>query len=73
MSFNSLTCFQGVKHFSVKGQDDAIHLFRQMLLTNKPRHFLFYGPPGTGKTSTIKDVQDCDHQVQNIRHPCLAQ
>ena len=37
----------------VKGQDDVVHLFRQMLLTNKPMHFLFYGPPGTGKTSTI--------------------
>lgn len=37
----------------VKGQDRVIHLFQQMLLNNKPMHFLFYGPPGTGKTSTI--------------------
>ena len=73
MSFNSLTCFQGVKHFSVKGQDDAIHLFRQMLLTNKPRHFLFYGPPGTGKTSTIKDAQDWDHRGRNVNPSVSAQ
>ena len=37
----------------VKGQAGVIHLFQQMLATNKPMHFLFYGPPGTGKTSTI--------------------
>ena len=37
----------------IKGQHDAISLFREMLESNKPVHFLFYGPPGTGKTSSV--------------------
>lgn len=37
----------------VRGQESAIMLFREMLSTNRPLHFLFYGPSGTGKTSAV--------------------
>ena len=37
----------------VKGQQDAISMFNEMLDSNQPVHFLFYGPPGTGKTSSV--------------------
>jgi DNA polymerase III delta prime subunit len=37
----------------VRGQDNAIMLFREMLSANRPLHFLFYGPSGTGKTSAV--------------------
>jgi replication factor C subunit 2/4 len=38
----------------VCGQTRAVSLFREMLDSNQPMHFLFYGPPGTGKTSAVR-------------------
>lgn len=37
----------------IKGQEQSIALFQEMLTSNRPLHFLFYGPPGTGKTSAV--------------------
>ena len=48
--------YRPAKLEDVKGQDDVIRLFREMLASNKPMHFLFYGPPGTGKTSSISSL-----------------
>ena len=45
--------YRPTKLDEVKGQDNVIQLFHEMLSSNRPMHFLFYGPPGTGKTSTI--------------------
>ena len=50
----------------VKGQESAIQLFRETLISNRPLHFLLYGPSGTGKTSAVSSFCNELYGSQNM-------
>lgn len=56
----------------VQGQDDAIMLFRETLISNRPLHFLLYGPSGTGKTSAVSSFCNELYGEQNMEQYILS-